>query len=395
MEAMTIRGNQMFLLETTSEVCHWPRHTKMRDLRKKGTTMRGLLRATVTLMLIGIFLSLLPARGQNIPEILINYPDLIVFNGKIMTLSDTSYSTNLGRTAQAMAVRGDEILALGSNEEILQLAGPDTRKIDLKGRTAIPGIVNAHTHIHDNVGLTPWAQQWLENPEAAPVAIFYIGGKTPEEVRRNIEVTLRERTGRLRPRQWIHLNLPRQDFIGTYFLQDRHLPKADLDQMMSAHPVILNGHPAYLWNSAAEARIEEMYGARHPAEEVDESVFGSRIIEFRRMSLVDEYFEHRIDLLAEIVEEALLKAAATGITTFSSHITGLRFMDAYMKLVREKRMPLRFAYAHHMGALVNPGMEVFAARMGDMAGLGDDYFWQVGVTTSVLDSGPPHDLYLD
>ena len=290
--------------------------------------------------LCSISLLSLTVSGQNVPERVIWYPELMVYNGKIMTMSDTSYSTNLGRTAQAMAVRGDEILALGNNEEILQLAGPNTRKIDLKGRTAIPGIVNAHTHVHDNVGLTPWAQQWVDNPEAAPVAIFYIAGKTPEELRRNIEVTLRERTGRLRPDQWIHLNLPRQDFIGTYFLQDQDLNHAELDQMMSTHPVIINAHPAYLWNSAAEARIEKIYGARHPAEEVDESVFGSRIIEFRRMSLVDEYFQHRIDLLADIVEEALLKTAATGITTFSSHITGLRFMDAYMKLVRgEKDAP--------------------------------------------------------
>lgn len=353
--------------------------------------MMGYLRSAAALSLIspGLVMGVVPAAAQSVPQAVIHRPELIVYDGKIVTMSDTSYSTTLGRTVEAMAVRGDEILALGTDAEILPLAGPETRKIDLQGRTVIPGIINAHTHVHDNVGLTPWTRQWMQNPAESPVAVFEIEGSTHDEVRRNIEVTLRERTSRLRPRQWIHLNLPGRDFIGTYFIQDKGLTQAELSQLMADHPVIVNGHPAYVWNDAAVARLEELYGARHPEEETNEEVFGSRIIEFRRLSLVDDYFAHRVDELADIVKDALLKTGATGVTTFSSHITGLRFMDAYMQLVRKDRMPIRFAYGHHMGALVNPGFELFAARMGDMAGLGDDYFWQAAITASVLDSGPP------
>jgi len=69
--------------------------------------------------------------------------DVILHNGKILTV-DRSFTI-----AEAIAVRGKEIAAVGSNEQILAMAGPNTKKIDLKGRTVIPGLIDTHNHIHD------------------------------------------------------------------------------------------------------------------------------------------------------------------------------------------------------------------------------------------------------
>ena len=66
--------------------------------------------------------------------------DTILHNGKVLTV-DANFSV-----AEAVAVRDSRILAVGTNNEILQLAGPDTLKIDLKGRTVTPGLI--HTHVH-------------------------------------------------------------------------------------------------------------------------------------------------------------------------------------------------------------------------------------------------------
>jgi len=314
----------------------------------------------------------------------IEYPELIVHNGKIVTMDDTSYSTEVGRVVQAMAIRRHEVLALGSDDEILRLAGPKTQKINLKGRTVIPGIVNAHTHIHDSA-INRWA---AEVPEK-PVAVFSVAGTTPEEIKKSIEVILRERTSGLRPRQWIFLNLPNQTFLGQNFLQDRALTLPQLDKMMSSHPVILVAHPSYVLNTAAKAKLKDMYGAEPSQEEMDETGFSPMGVEYRRVAVVDDYFRDKIDLLAKILEEDLMKQVAAGITTFSSHIMGARYFDAYTQLVRQNRMPLRFAYTHYMGSVLNPGAEFFAARMGDMAGLGNDYFWQTGVGGGYIDHGPP------
>jgi predicted amidohydrolase YtcJ len=326
----------------------------------------------------------------SVPAGVVHYPDLVLFNAKIVTMTDRSVTPELGKIVQAMAVRGNEIMALGTNDEIVPLAGPKTQKVDLKGHTVIPGIVNAHTHIHD-YGVNAWMAEESANkkPSEQPVAMFNVQGATYEEIKRNIEVILRERTAGLRPGQWIFLNMPRRQFIGTYFLQDKQLTIKELSAYNSAHPVLLNAHPAYMMNETADKALTAMYDAPHPKEEWDESVYGSRIVEFRRSAQVDDFFKDKIDTLADVVEGELEYWLAAGNTTFSSHVTGARFMDAYMKLVREKRMPVRFAFTNYMGGLFNPGMEVFAARLGDIAGIGDDFFWFGAISASAIDSGPP------
>jgi predicted amidohydrolase YtcJ len=66
--------------------------------------------------------------------------DMVLNNGKIVTV-DTARPD-----AQALAVRSDIIVAVGSNEEIAPYIGQNTRVIDLAGQLAIPGFIDAHLH---------------------------------------------------------------------------------------------------------------------------------------------------------------------------------------------------------------------------------------------------------
>src|SRR6266705_860812 len=67
-------------------------------------------------------------------------PDLILYNGKIVTV-DSAFSI-----AQALAIRGDRFVAVGADDAVRRTAGPATRVIDLRGRTAIPGLMDGHLH---------------------------------------------------------------------------------------------------------------------------------------------------------------------------------------------------------------------------------------------------------
>ena len=67
--------------------------------------------------------------------------DLIVHNGKIVTV-DPEF-----RITEAMAVKGERIVATGSNSEVLKLAKPDTLRIDLQGKTVLPGLMDSHLHV--------------------------------------------------------------------------------------------------------------------------------------------------------------------------------------------------------------------------------------------------------
>jgi len=67
-------------------------------------------------------------------------PDLILFNGVVWTV-DAAFSR-----AEAVAVRGERIVGVGTSEAMQALAGPETRTIDLGGRALIPGLMDNHLH---------------------------------------------------------------------------------------------------------------------------------------------------------------------------------------------------------------------------------------------------------
>ena len=94
--------------------------------------------------LIGAALPLLPGRAHaqgSPPAAVLHYPDMVLVNGKVVTVDDR-FSIR-----EAVAIREERILAVGTSPEIRALAGPHTRVVDLKGRTVLPGLIDSHNHM--------------------------------------------------------------------------------------------------------------------------------------------------------------------------------------------------------------------------------------------------------
>jgi predicted amidohydrolase YtcJ len=72
--------------------------------------------------------------------------DLILHGGKIATLDRSS------RVAQAISVRSGHVAAVGDDDALLKEAAPTTQRIDLAGRSVLPGFFDAHPHA-DREGL--------------------------------------------------------------------------------------------------------------------------------------------------------------------------------------------------------------------------------------------------
>ena len=72
--------------------------------------------------------------------------DMVILNGKILTAD--SLDPDQFSIAQAAAVYGGKFIAVGNNAEVLEYAGQGTRRIDLAGRTVLPGLVETHDHIY-------------------------------------------------------------------------------------------------------------------------------------------------------------------------------------------------------------------------------------------------------
>jgi predicted amidohydrolase YtcJ len=141
-------------------------------------------------------------------------PDLILADGKIVTV-DERFSI-----AQAVAIRGDRILAVGANQEIARLAGPNTRRIDLGGRTVIPGLIDNHIH------LLRAASTWLSELRFDGV-----------ESRRQAVEMLRIHVKAAAPGEWIY-NIG--GWAHQQFADDpRPFTREELDQIAPDHPVAL------------------------------------------------------------------------------------------------------------------------------------------------------------
>ena len=152
-------------------------------------------------------------------------PDAVYLNGNIYTANDKQ------PRAEAIAVKGDRITFVGKNADARKLAAESTRIIDLRGRTVLPGLTDAHCHI------------------------FGIGER---EMHLNLEGTnsredflakVKERVAQTEAGKWV----TGRGWIETFWNPPQFPTAADLAAIAPEHPVFLtraDGHAAVA-NSAA------------------------------------------------------------------------------------------------------------------------------------------------
>ncbi|HSM70592.1 MAG TPA: amidohydrolase family protein [Anaerolineales bacterium] len=118
----------------------------------------------------------------------------VIFHGGVVLIMDERLSAG-----QALAVKGDKIIAVGTDDDVMALAGPQTQMIALDGRTLMPGFVDAHTHIlndaaHYGMDLDGLQQLALENGITTLANLFTTQDFLNEMRDYNAENKLRVRT---------------------------------------------------------------------------------------------------------------------------------------------------------------------------------------------------------
>ena len=150
-------------------------------------------------------------------------PDLILRSGKIVTVN--------GRfeIAQALAVRGDRIMSVGRDRKVLELAGPETKIIDLAGKMVIPGLIDSHVH---STGAAVYEYDH-------PIPVMNTIADVLEHVK--------QRANTMEDGQWIRLS---QVFITR--LEDQRFPtRQELDSVAPNNPVVFRTGPDQALNSLA------------------------------------------------------------------------------------------------------------------------------------------------
>jgi predicted amidohydrolase YtcJ len=157
--------------------------------------------------------------------------DVVLHNGKIVTV-DEDFSL-----AEAIAVAGEQILAVGTNDDVLKLAGPETKKIDLEGRTVLPGLCDSHVH-------------------ATGASMYEFDHPIPQmETIADVLDYIRSRAEAVEDGKWI---VVQQVFI-TRLREQRYPTRAELDEVAPNNPVYFRTGPDAALNSLAlrEAGIDK------------------------------------------------------------------------------------------------------------------------------------------
>jgi predicted amidohydrolase YtcJ len=149
--------------------------------------------------------------------------DLIIHNGKVVSV-DPGFSIH-----QAMAVAGERIVKLGTNDDVLRLRGDGTNVIDLEGKTVIPGIVDSHVH--------PTGAAMHEFDHELPVM----------ESIADVLAYIQRRADELDDGQWITMS---QVFI-TRLKEQRYPTREELDRVAPNNPVVFATGPDASVNSLA------------------------------------------------------------------------------------------------------------------------------------------------
>ncbi|MFB3828320.1 MAG: amidohydrolase [Bryobacteraceae bacterium] len=153
-------------------------------------------------------------------------PDLILHRGRIVTVAPGF------RIAQAVAVKGERILAVGSDAEILRLKGAGTEVVDLGGKMVLPGLIDSHVH-------------------ATGASMFEFDHPIPDmNGIQDVLDYVKARAAVLKPGDWITLS---QVFI-TRLREQRYPTRAELDAAAPNNPVIFRTGPDAALNSLALKR---------------------------------------------------------------------------------------------------------------------------------------------
>ena len=164
-------------------------------------------------LVLSVFTSSIAAQERTItaPLRLVEYVDTVVINGNIVTMDNTEIlSPDPGTIAQAMALRDGKIFALGSNQEMLGLAGPETRVMDVQGKTVVPGFIDTHVHPESTIASSGSEEQRAEYQWAPGIHSAVLLQSTAEATLSMI----RDVVTNTKPNkdEWVHLTLiPNKD----------------------------------------------------------------------------------------------------------------------------------------------------------------------------------------
>jgi hypothetical protein len=281
--------------------------------------------------------------------------DIVLSNGKIITVDERF------TIAQAVAIKADRIIAVGTNQDIARLAGPGTRRVDLRGRSVTPGLIDNHMHLL-RAGTT-W--QWEVRLDGVVS-------------RKHALDLLRARAAAIGPGKWVYT-------LGGWTIEQfaddsKPFTREELDRAVPNNPVLLQAsyREAFLNSRALEAAIVRDAGGK-PTGRVLEAGFRQLVAKLPVASGAD----------VEVSTRLMMKDLnAMGLTAFGSAGCEADVLPTFRKLADQGQLNVR------VGCITSPAgggnVDQLLPKIAQMKLFqGDNYLDQIFYGESVY--GPLHD----
>ena len=328
---------------------------------------------TLSLLIIGLFFSC----GQKKEP-----ADLVLTNGKIVTVDDTKPE------AEALAVRGDVIIAVGSNKEIQPYIAQATKVIDLEGKLATPGFIDAHGHF-TSIG-------------QAKMRLDLMHVKNWDE----IVAMVKEAVQKAQPGEWI---------LGRGWHQEKwdKTPEPNVDGLPFHHslskvspdnPVMLShasGHASFA-NAKAMELVKITKETPNPkGGEIVKDSDGNPIGAFRETAqgllrkAMSDFLEKRTPEQIEaqrrqVIELAAQECLSKGITSFHDAGSSFETIDLFKEFVEEGKLGIR------LWVMIRVSNERLKERLSEykIIGMGENHLTVRAIKRSLDGALGPHGAWL-
>lgn len=308
--------------------------------------------------------------------------DLVLRNGKVVTLDERT------PVAQALATRGDRIVAVGRDDDVRKLIGPQTKVLDLAGRLAIPGFIEGHGHF---TGLGH-----------AKMVLDLRKSQTWDEIIRQVEEAARQAPAG----EWI---------LGRGWHQEKWTARPDphvngypvhtrLSQATPRNPVLLthaSGHMSFA-NAEAMRLAGVEASTRNPSGgEILKDAQGNPTGVFRETAqgLISRVHgqaarlrspQERAGDLDKAIRLAQAECLAKGVTSFQDAGSAFETIDVFKRLAERGSLQVR------LWVMVRTGNDELARRLASyrMIGVGNNHLTVRAIKRSIDGALGPHGAWL-
>lgn len=289
-------------------------------------------------------------------------PLILLTNGNIHTFDEAD------TVAEAVFIDGDRIVAVGSADELRAASG--VTRVDLDGRTVLPGLIDAHTHLEGS---------------ALHLAVYADCHAPPHADLEGILTALRQHAADKAPGEWV---IGQGSFMLAEKLAERRFPtRADLDAAVPEHPALIRaGAHIQIVNSLGLERLGIGRDFVPPAGgHVERDARGEPTGVLIELGWALQAQVTRFDLAETEAAVAALAArlSSYGVTSVGDQFPSAIGLRAYQRLRRAGRFPLRITFTVHCPNLT--ALRPFLA-LGMESGFGDDWL-RFGAVKLFVDGG--------